>query len=198
MKNVIISLSLLLITFISFSQTQADTSSSPHLSFKGVPIDGTLTEYVSKMKKSGFTLESTNDGIAILKGDFASYKDCTIGVSTLKQKDLVNKIAVLFPERDSWSSLSGNYFSLKEMLTEKYGKPVEVVEKFQNYEPKDDGSKMYQVKFDACKYYATYEITKGTIYLSIDHDGVTSCFVRLVYFDKINGESIKKEAMKDL
>jgi len=71
----------------------------------------------------------------------------------LKQKDLVHKIGVLFQEKDTWSTLSGNYFDLKQMLTEKYGKPSNVVEKFDTRtEPRDDGSKMHEVKFDGCKY----------------------------------------------
>jgi hypothetical protein len=61
-----------------------------------VPIDGTLADYILKMKKSGFTHKGTKDGVAVLEGDFASYKKCIVGVSTLKQKDLVSKIVVFF------------------------------------------------------------------------------------------------------
>ena len=198
MKKIIISLIVVLSTMISIAQTQIKSDSSKHLTFKGVPINGTLNEYVLKMKKSGFTQIGTEDGVALLKGDFASYKNCIVGVSTLKQKNLVSKIAVVFPDRDTWSSLSSNYFNLKEMLTEKYGKPSECVEKFQSYTPSDDGSKMYKVQLDACKYYTTYETEKGTIQLSIKHDDLRGCFVRLVYIDKINSETIKKEALNDL
>jgi len=84
------------------------------------------------------------------------------------------------------------------MLTEKYGEPSDCVEKFQTYEPKDDGSKMYQVKFDACLYYATYKTDKGNIELSIYHSDVTGCCVRLIYFDKINGDVAKTDALNDL
>ena len=198
MKKITISIIVVLSTMISIAQTQINTDSSGHLTFKGVPIDGTLDEYVSKMKKSGFIHKDTEDETAILEGDFASYKNCIVGVSTLKQKNLVSKIIVVFPDHDTWSSLSSNYFNLKEMLTEKYGNPSECVEKFQSYTPSDDGSKMYKVQLDACKYYTTYETEKGTIQLSIKHDGVTRCFVRLVYIDKINSETIKKEALNDL
>jgi hypothetical protein len=132
----------------SFAQIKSD--SSKHLSFKGVPINGTLNEYVSKMKMNGFTQIGTEDGVALLKGDFASYKNCIIGVSTLKQKDLVSKISVIFPECDTWSSLTSSYFNLKEMLTEKYGKLADCVEKFQSPTLDNDLSKMYQVKLDAC------------------------------------------------
>lgn len=197
MKKIFCSIICVVAILISSAQTKSD--SSKHLTFKGVPIDGTLVDFVSKMKKSGFTHKTTKDGVALLEGDFASYKGCIVGVSTLKQKDLVNKIAVVFPDRETWSTLSSNYFGLKELLTEKYGNPSDVVEKFDSYsEPKDDESKMYEVKFDRCKYYSIWETDKGEIRLSIDHNSVTSCFVKLAYFDKINSEAVKKQALDDL
>ena len=194
----IFSLLFFTITVMScLAQTKSD--SSKHLIFKSVPINGTLEEFVLQMGKSGFTHLGTKDGTAIMEGDFASYKSCIVGVSTLKTKDLVSKIAVLFPNQNTWSTLSSNYFDLKEMLTEKYGKPSECVEKFQSYaEPRDDNDKMYQVKFDKCKYYTIYKIENGTIQLSIEHESVTKCFIKLAYFDKVNSETVKKQALDDL
>ena len=198
MKKILIMLTVLLTIFNSFSQTKDDISK--HLIFKGVPLDGTLAEYVLKMKENGFNHLSTKDGVATLQGDFAGYKDCYVGVSTLNQKDLVHKIAVLFPEKDAWSTLYDNYINLKELLTEKYGKPSVLVEKFDNRtsEPKDDQTKMFDVKFDRCKYYSIWETDKGKIQLSIDHTSVTRCFVKLAYFDKINSSAVKKTALDDL
>lgn len=196
MKLIYLILTLILFVSISFSQTKSD--SSKHLSFKGVPIDGTLTQYVSKLKAAGFIQKGIKDGVAILEGDFASYKTCTVGVSTLKQKDLVSKIVVMFPDRETWASLSSNYFNLKDLLTEKYGNPSESVEEFQSYTPEDDGSKLIQVHLGACKYFTSYVTEKGTIQLTIEHDGATRCSVRLVYFDKINSDTVKKQALDDL
>lgn len=193
MKTKFLTTVILLSTIISFAQSQA----SQHLAFKGVPIDGALAEYVSIMKQNGFTQIGTEDGVAMLKGDFASYKGCIVGVATLKGKDLVNKITVIFPTQESWSSLASNYFNLKGMLTEKYGQPSESVEKFSSYEPKDDGSKMTQVHLDACKYITTYETDKGSIQLSIKGD-ISSAFVILAYFDKINSDIIREKAKEDL
>jgi hypothetical protein len=192
MKTNFLTLLFTLLTTLIFAQT------SEHLSFKGVPIDGTLNEYVLKMKKNGFMHTGTKDGLAILEGDFASYKNCTVGVSTLKSKDLVSKIIVLFPDLEIWSSLSSNYFNLKEMLTEKYGQPAESKEEFQSYTPDNDGSKMTSVQLGHCKYYSIYETEKGTIELSIEQNDNSRTFVKLAYFDKINGETIKKEALNDL
>lgn len=184
---------LLLTTVLTFAQT------SEHLTFRGVPITGTLNEYVSKMKKNGFTLIGKEDGTAILQGDFAAYKDCIIGVPTLSQKDLVSKITVIFPERRTWASLSANYYNLKELLTEKYGEPSEVVEKFDTrIEPKDDNSKMHEVRMNRSKYHTTFELENGSIRLSIENDRFMTCFVMLSYFDKINSEIIRQRALDDL
>jgi len=197
MKTVLTTLFCLIIIATSFAQSKTDTTE--HMTFKGVPIDGTLNEYVSKMKQSGFTLIGTEDGVAMLKGDFAAYKDCIIGVATLKQKDLVSKITVIFPESKTWSSLSSNYYNIKELLTEKYGEPSEIVEKFDTYsEPEDDNSKMHEVGMNNCKYYTTYEMEHGSIQLSIENDGFSTSFVMLSYFDKINSEIIRQKAIDDL
>lgn len=193
MKKIIITMILVLTAITTWAQNQT----SEHLTFKGVPIDGKLSEYVLKMQKNGFTHVSTKDGLALLKGEFAAYKDCVIGVTTLNQKDLVSKISVVFPECKTWSSLSGNYFSLKEMLNEKYGKPSESLEEFQNYEPEDDGSKMSAVQLESCKYYSIYNTDKGRIELSIS-GSIHGCFVLLAYFDKINSDIIKAKALDDL
>lgn len=187
-----------MIVVLTSITTWSQNQSSEHLAFKGVPIDGKLNEYVTKMKNNGFTHIGTEKGVTFLRGDFASYKNCIIGVSTLDKVDLVNKISVAFPERENWSSLSNNYFSLKEMLIEKYGQPSEVVEEFQSYsEPRDDNSKMHGVKMGTCKYYSIFTTDKGNIELSISGSINLSCVV-LSYYDKINSEKIRAKAIDDL
>jgi hypothetical protein len=192
MKTLFITLAFTLITMLNFAQ------SSEHLTFKGVPIDGTLNEFITKMTLNGFTNSGTENGKAILNGDFAGYKDCVINVSTLKQKDLVNNIGVLFSKKDTWSTLSGNYFELKQLLTEKYGKPNEVEEKFESYsQPNDDNRKMYEVLFNRCKYFSIWQTDKGKIQLSIENNQGSSR-VKLTYLDKINSDIIKAKAKDDL
>jgi hypothetical protein len=195
MKTIFTTLFFTFTLISSFAQTES--GSSKHLAFKGVPIDGTLNDYVSKMKESGFEPVKTEDRSALLKGDFASYKNCIVAVTTLKQKDLVSKITVRFPDCDTWSSLTSNYFNLKDLLTQKYGNFSECVEKFQSHVKDDDLSKMLQVKLNNCKYYTVYETDKGTIRLSIEDEG-GRCFVRLAYSDKMNNETIKKGDINDL
>jgi hypothetical protein len=194
-------LATLIVVFIStflIADAQPNISTAAHLTFKGVPVSGTLEEFVLKMKEAGFSHKLTKGDAALLEGEFASFKNCTILVSALRSKKLVSRVAVIFPNRDTWPSLSINYFTLKEMLTEKYGAPFKVVEEFQSYTPSDDGSKLTQVKLSACEYHTTFATDKGLIELSIDHDSALDCYVRLAYFDKINGVVEMKDALDDL
>ena len=73
-----------------------------HLTFKGVPITGTLKEFTNAMIQKGFHHELTQDGLAVFSGDFAGYKDCSFGVLTLQNQDVVNQVTVLFSEHETW------------------------------------------------------------------------------------------------
>lgn len=182
----------------STMQLVAQTADNQHLMFKGVPIDGTLSEYVEKMKLNGFVVAASEPGTSLLQGDFAGYKDCLVGVVTMKQKDLVSRIKVMFPEQNDWSSLHGNYVNLKDMLIQKYGQPTEVVEVFPSYPSvTNDGLKYTYAQVGECNYKTVFETPKGKVSLYIDKID-SKCFVGLSYTDKINGEIMKAKAIDDL
>lgn len=194
MKKIIFIFILICMSVMGFAQENKE-----HLTFKGVPIDGTLSSFVAQLKQKGFTHIGTNDGVAMLNGDFASYKNCTIGAVSLKDKDLVVKVAVIFPSRDTWSALESNYQSLKQMLTKKYGEPSDCVETFQSYlQPKDDNSKLHELGMDRCKFYTIFETKRGSIELQISHQSFSEYYVILSYFDAINQETLMSDAMDDL
>jgi len=190
MKRIIVLLCLVLPVSISFSQAQPKSEPAGHLTFQGVPIDGSLSAFVSRMEKNGFSKVDFETGYALLVGNFASYKNCMVAVETLEKEDVVSKIAVMFMAQGTWSVLSSDYFSLKEMLTKEYGAPAAQVEKFKGAQPADDIAKMNAVKSNNSDYYTTYETPKGSIQLSIEHDRAQKCFVQLAYYDKINGEGL--------
>ena len=66
MKKSIVTFFVLVVTLVSFAQNDTE-----HLTFKGVPIDGTLSEYVKKMKSAGFEYLEGGIDYAVLQGDFA-------------------------------------------------------------------------------------------------------------------------------
>ena len=171
-----------------------------HLSFKGVPIDGTLKSYIEAMVKAGFRYELTKDGTALLTGDFAGYKSCTVGVSTLKNLDVVSYIAVLFPDKDTWPAVLYDYEHLKEMLTEKYGTPSDSQEKFTgNVGDYNNFLVMCALKNGEYKWYTTFSTKLGNIELSIMAGREShTAMVRLSYYDKANSEKVRNAAMDDL
>lgn len=182
-------------------QDNASMESSTHLKFMGVPIDGKLDDFVSRMKRKGFEHIISLDNAEVLQGDFADFKQCKVYVSTLDQKDLVSKITVVFPDQDQWKYLYGDYKHLKEMLTEKYGKPSSCVEEFQSSYgtgPQDDQNRMFAVSFDKCNYETRFTTDNGEIALKIEHSDVISCYVTLSYIDKENGNAIREHAKEDL
>lgn len=188
--------------FILLSMTilaPAIAQNNSHMTFKGIPINGNLSDFTAQMKQKGFTHLATQDGIAAFTGEFAAYKECTIAAVSSKSTNTVSKVGVIFPECKTWSKLYGNYSQLKEMLTQKYGEPSESIENFESHsELDDDQDRMFAVEFDQCKYISIWSTEKGDIELSIDHNGVTSCFVKLLYWDKINTEKVTNSAMDDL
>lgn len=201
-----------------------------HLTFKGIPIDGTIKEFVSKLREKGFEFEEDYSAEAknfitqILKkydinidipvqtpsekmanltdyaeliGDFAGYKDCTIGIIVLDEKDLVYKVGVFFPSKESWASIEKVYLKVKDMLTNKYGTPKES----QNYfikNPQDDNDKIYELNNKRFSYFSKYEIDKGEILLEIVNLSYNKNKVRLTYWDKINTDIINSLALDDL
>ena len=173
-----------------------------HLSFKGVPINGTLKSYTDEMVKAGFHYEGTYDGVSLLTGDFAGYNRCMVSVYTLKNLDVVSHIAVIFPEKDTWSVLLSDYNHLKEMLSEKYGSPTDSVEKFTGVAK--DSEKNWEIMHDLeegeYEWYCSFSTELGQIKLTLSKGFINSDTgsVVLIYTDKANSEKVRSAAMDDL
>ncbi len=170
-----------------------------HMKFKGIPIDGTLTSFVNKLKQKGFTLQESGKGSAMLEGNFAAVKGCTVIVNE-HESGVVNRVAVAFPTKDTWAMLYHDYSNLKDMLTQKYGKPALVEEEFQNRSyDLDDNGKMHEVRMDRCRYVCDWALENGSIELRIEHMTSTGgCMVFLVYIDADNEAKVREKALEDL
>ena len=184
-------IALFLMPFSLFAQTD-------HLKFKGVPIDGTLNQFVAKMQNAGFTKLRQDGKAVILEGDFAGYKDCYIVVSTLDNKDLVNQIAVKFNSHNDWRSLENNYLNLKKLLTKKYGEPFGAVEEFQNKYVDDDNDRWHELTMNRCIFRTEWRTELGKVVLAIGHESLDGGFVILGYVDKANDAIIEQTALDDL
>ena len=190
MKHLLLTLMLTLAVGICNAQTE-------HMKFKGIPMEGNLQTFTAKLKAKGYTPIGIEDGLSLLTGEFAGYKNCTIG-AVADKSGMICKVSVIFPTMDKWSELEGCYQNYKSMLTEKYGEPEKCVEQFQTNDVDDDNSKMHELKMDRCAYLSNFKGDNGNVLLEITHNGVTSCYVMLSYFDDANQSKLRQQIMDDL
>ena len=174
----------------------ACSAQNNHMKFKGIPMDGTLQSFTSKLKAQGYTSLLTLNGVATLKGEFAVYKNCTIK-AIADQSGMICKVTVSIPKMDKWSELESCYKDFKSMLTDKYGRPTQCVEEFQRPQTDDDFTKLHALKTDGCKYYSIFTCDNGEIQLEMTYKNF-NCHVVLSYFDNANQAKLKKQIMDDL
>ena len=192
MKKILFMIMFCISSFMGFAQT--DT----HLKFKGIPITGSLNEFVTQLKNKGLVYQGSQDGIALLKGEFATFKDCNIGVATFDVTDEVCKVVAILPEKDSWNSVTGDYNTLKELLTQKYGKP-EVTEIFSGERvPSNDFLKFHALLDDECNYSSKFNSEGGYIVLTMNKTDYNKASVILHYYDESNTKTVIQKALDDL
>ena len=189
MKKIIISLLLAVCTVCS-AQTN-------HMKFKGIPIDGTLNSFVQKLKDKGYTFIEQKNGVAILEGEFAATKGCTICVARFSDRDQVNIVAVIFPEEETWNGITKEYYTLKDMLKEKYGTP-ECIEEFSDRDPPSDFLKFHAILRDECHYKSEFSCENGMIQLTMVKVDYNTASVILKYIDNANADETRKKIMDDL
>ena len=97
MKRLFLQLILTLIVGICSAQSE-------HMKFKGVPMEGTLQSFTNKLAAKGYTPIGTQDGVSNLKGEYAGYKDGTIGAVSDKSR-MVCKVAVMLKKKKKWGDL---------------------------------------------------------------------------------------------
>lgn len=135
------------------TQTPTTTpSATAPLSFKGIPMTGSLSAFGSELVKAGFR----NAGNGTYTGDFAGYSGCKV----TPIGNPVQEVRVDFPVISDWDALEKAYDSLQASLTQKYG-----------FEPKtSSGSNV-----------ATYDLPNGTITLDADVKDRSTWHVILKY-----------------
>lgn len=194
MKKLILSL-MLLVPMLSIAQiTVKSTEEETHLTFKGVSIDGTIQDVISKLSKEGFTEVSKGSEVAVMKGEFAN-RNCNLYIGATSKSKKVYTIMVAFDESNSWYSLKALYRELKESLKNKYNVKPNASEWFAEPYYEGDGYELQALRKDKCFYYSKFKVNKGEITVYITYKEV-----RIQYTDKINDgiyESEKKTKVYD-
>ena len=105
-----------------------------HFKFMGIPINGTLESFTQKLVAKGMKREHAWDNAVLLKGTFAGKRNCEVYVNRIPSRNIVYRIVVCLPSRETWEWLENDYTEFNRMLTSKYGDPFKA-EIFKRSEP---------------------------------------------------------------
>lgn len=158
MKKIIFSLVLVFTTISLFAQEP--------LSFKGIPIEGSMSDFCQKIRTKGFTPVDNDNNITIFTGEFTG-RNATVGVTASDDGKNVFAVVVLFDPSDEWNTLVNTYDYYKTLYTRKYNSPASSVEN----NPASLNSNvalMSELYQGTVSYFSIWEVTGGDIQLSIE------------------------------
>ena len=192
MRRLISLFAFMIITLTSYAQTNSE-----HLTFKGIPIEGSMNTFCQKLKAKGFTSIGRENKLALFTGNFTG-QDATIGVKATDDGKNVFAITVIFDSSGEWNTLIDTYNYYKDLYTRKYGKPT--ISKEKNPAHSDSNtSLMAEVYQGTVVWGSLWEVIGGDIELSIEktsriYEGV----VVIRYRDSINVEAKIQKDLEDI
>ena len=167
-----------------------------HLSFKGIPITGSMTEFCKKLSQKGFTKLGRENNLTTFTGDFTGRR-ATVGVGATDDGENVHSVIILFEESSEWKTLVNTYEYYKEIYTRKYGEPAGCKE----YNPSHQDSNislMYELGQGTVTYATVWSITGVTIEISIEKFGYSDGVVVIKYRDSKNIETQIQRDIDDI
>lgn len=164
-----------------------------HLTFKGIPIDGSVESFAAKLKQDGYTEKYISDnGAIVLKGQFAN-EDCEIYLLPTPQTKTIWKVGVIIDtEYTSWISIKTDFNEFKDLLIKKYGVPTYDYHFFSSPYYEGDGYEISALTLDKCHYYTAFVVPEGEISLQL----LSSSKITFGYEDKVNSACKTKESEK--
>lgn len=165
-----------------------------HLTFKGIPIEGSMTEFCQRLKTKGFISIGQENNITLFSGDFTG-REATVGVTATNDGKNVFGVVVLFDSSGEWNTLVNTYDYYKDLYTRKYGNPT--VSKEKNPALLNSNTAlMAEVYQGTVEYSSVWEVKGGDIKLSIEKSfGIYEGMVIIRYRDSQN---VKAKIQKDL
>lgn len=176
------------VLFFAFLFTATCCFAEGHLLFKGMEIDGNISQFTRKLEAQGFQkVYTTDEGDAcMLKGNFAGFNECSVAILSTPNEHIVWKVAVYLPAQTSWYALETRYEEFKRSLEEKYGKPDFDSHYFNSPYYEGDGYELQALNSDKCNYMAGFGAGNGVVYIELDGAGYGKGEVRISYEDDAN------------
>lgn len=169
-------------------------SAQEHLKIKGVPIDGNLTSFLTKLKNAGLKTNAKYSealGQPVLSGEFARLGNCNFIFLTTKD-NTVCKVVVVSEPYSGWVSARSRYNELKESLAAKYGEGKSF-EYFRSPYYEGDGYELSAIEQGKGTYQTFFNFNEGSISISLDADNTREGYLTVNYEDGVNMARFIKE-----
>lgn len=168
-----------------------------HLSFKGIPIEGSMSAFCQKLKAKGFTSIGRDNKMTLFTGDFTG-RNATVGVVATDNGKDVFAVGVMFDPSDQWNILVNTYDYYKDLYTRKYGNPT-ISKEYNPAHTDSNTALMAEVYQGKVVYGSTWEVPGGDIQLSIEKStGFYEGMVMIRYRDSQNVEAKIQNDLDDI
>lgn len=170
-----------------------------HLSFKGIPIAGSMTEFCQKLKAKGFASIGKSNTTSF-SGDFTGRNATVAVLATDDDGANVFSMVVHFDPSREWRTLVKTYDYYKDLYIRKYGEPANSEEEnpYLSYPDASNGILMGAVCHGRAVWSSVWEVASGDIQLSIEkyrnHEGR----VMIRYRDSQSAETKIKNDLEEI
>lgn len=171
-----------------------------HLSFKGIPLEGQMSDFCDKLEGKGFTKLGNDNNTTLFVGDFTG-RDATIGVIADDDGENVYSVVVLFDSSDEWKVLVSIYDYYKDLYTRKYGKPKASIEKNKELMSTSPDNSLLMIELHQRRaiWGSLWEVTGGEIEINIEKaEGYLEGAVVIRYRDAQNEEIKIQKHLEDI
>lgn len=176
MKKIVLIIIMLVLTCFNIS-------AQTHLTFMGIPITGTRSTMIAKLKAKGFTEKTQENKVGVeLKGVYLG-SNVWLRIYNSNISKTINLIDIFFP-KGYFKDLYEQYQSYRYELNTIYGKPTRILD-----EPIEEAIEYGE--YPTCATY--YETSKGLVSLEISKEKYC---VEISFQDKYNAEIMRKEKLQ--
>ncbi|MBQ0034409.1 MAG: hypothetical protein KBS77_03860 [Bacteroidales bacterium] len=184
---------LLLLLVISLGAMAARTPRQPkqdHLTFRDIPICGQEKPMRDSLRSRDFRWGM--DGRVKGYQGLVAGRKMTMQIWTTPESEEVYSLVAFGPKIRKWDQLKAQYLELKDLLRQKYGRPMNHTERFHKL-VLSRGARRRAVTQGKCDYRSTFRANGGLIILYIDSDRRVCLEFQDAAGNAINEEEIMRE-----
>lgn len=168
-----------------------------HLTFKGIPIEGSMSEFCQKLQSKGFIQINREKGTTYFSGIFTGRK-VIVGILATNDEKHVYTVGVSFDPSEEWNTLVNTYNYYKDLYTRKYGAPT-ISEENNPAHSDSNTALMGKLNDGEVVYTSAWEAAGGDIELSIEKSsGYGEGVVVIRYRDSQNAKAKIQNDLEDI